>query len=218
MQKKSTKRNTLAVAIYDNLLGYEYSIVAELFGLVRPGTEAFWYDYRPCRVEPGEFTTSHGMMIRPKYGLAELQRAQTVVVPGWRNVDERPRPAFLRGLQVAYRNGARIISVCTGAFVLAHAGLLDGRRATTHWLFAEKFRDQFPQVELLDDSLYVHDGRISTSAGSSAGLDLCLSFIRNDFGAEVASMVARRMVAPVHREGGQSQYAMATILDTDDAD
>ena len=117
----------------------------------------------------------------------------------------------------AYENGARLVTICTGAFVLGYAGLLDGRRATTHWLHTGVFKNRFPEVELMGDSLYVHDGRISTSAGSAAGLDLCLSIIRGDFGVDVANLVSRRMVVPAHREGGQSQYVQPVVLESDGA-
>ena len=175
-----------------------------------------WYDFKPCRVERGRLLTSHGLEIKPAYGVSDLVTADTVVIPGWRVPMERPKTTFIKALQTAHGNGARLVSICTGAFALAYAGLLDGRRATTHWLHADSFRRLFPAVDVTDDALYVHDDRISTSAGSSAGLDLCLAIIREDFGIAVANTVARRMVAPVHREGGQSQYAEPIILTLDD--
>ncbi|MEZ6093966.1 MAG: helix-turn-helix domain-containing protein [Pirellulaceae bacterium] len=216
------KRKTIAVAIYDGLLGFEYGIVAELFGLVRPGLEKSWYEFKPCRVERGSMSTTHGLTFEPVYGLKELAAANIVIVPGWRRPaddflpHERPKPAFLESIRAAYKNGARVISVCSGVFVLGHAGLLDGRKVTAHWLHTEELQKTFPRAHVIGDSLYIHDQRISTSAGSSAGLDLCLSIIRQDFGVDVACMVARRMVAPVHREGGQSQYVEPTVLSAED--
>lgn len=212
------KRIVIAAAIHDGMRGYEYGIVAELFGLIRPGMDKFWYDFRPCRVERGELTSSHGLIFQPKYGLSELERAHTVIVPAWRSPDAVPKPAFIRSLQNAWKRGARIVSICSGAFVLGHAGLLDNRRVTAHWMHTDQLQHMFPKARVVKDRLYVHDGRILTSAGSSAGLDLSLSIIRNDFGVEVATTVARRMVAPTHREGGQSQYIEPTILSTDDED
>ncbi len=211
-------RPVVAAAIYDGLPGFEYAIAAELLGLVRPGLEDSWYDFRPCRVESGPLKSSHGFVLKPAGGRAELVQADTVLIAGWRDPQQRPRPAFLNAVIDAYENGARLVAICTGAFVLGYAGLLDGRRATTHWLHAELFQQRFPQVELLDDSLYVHDDRISTSAGSAAGMDLCLSIIRADFGVDVANLVSRRMVAPVHREGGQSQYVQPAVMEADDGD
>lgn len=217
------QRKSLAVAVYDGMPGFEYGIVAELFGLVRPGLEDTWYEFKPCRVERGELTTTHGFSIRPKYGLRDIEEADTVIVPGWRRPGEgiwheSPKPAFVKALQQAYKNGARLISVCSGVFALGHAGLLNGRVATSHWLHTDELQSAFPKAKIVKDRLYVHDGRISTSAGSSAGLDLCLSIIRKDFGIEVANRVARRMVAPVHREGGQSQYVEPAVLSADDND
>jgi AraC family transcriptional activator FtrA len=212
------KRHRVAAAIYDGLLGFEYAIAAELMGLVRPGLEKTWYEFKPCRVESGELKSSHGFILKPAGGRSDLVHADTVLIPGWRDPQQRPKPAFLNAVIDAYENGARLISICTGAFVLGYAGLLDGRRATTHWLHTDVFKKRFPEVELMVDSLYVHDGRISTSAGSAAGLDLCLSIIRDDFGADVANLVSRRMVAPVHREGGQSQYVKPVVLESDDGD
>ncbi len=197
----------MAVAIYDGLLGFEYSIAAEIFGLTRPELGVPWYDFRPSRVEPGGLRTSHGLHIEPSGNLATLEAADIVLIPGWRRSLERPPEPFLEALQRADERGARLVSICTGAFVLAHAGLLEDRRTTTHWLHAETLRQQFPQLRVETDALYIHDGRVSTSAGSAAGLDLCLAIVRQDFGIAVANKVARRMVAPVHRDGGQSQYA-----------
>lgn len=211
-------RHTIAAAIYDGLLGFEYSIVAELFGLVRPGLEDRWYDFRPCRVERGPLRSTHAAVLEPAHGLRQLQSADTVVIPGWRTPSTPPRPAFVHALQQAHDRGARLVSVCTGAFVLGHAGLLDGRRVTTHWLWADQLQELFPRADVATDRLYVHDGQIASSAGSSAGMDLCLSIIRADFGLEVANYVARRMVAPTHREGGQSQYVQPAVLSTDDED
>lgn len=206
------RRKRIAVAIYDGLLGYEYGIVAEMFGLIRPGLENIWYDYKPCRVERGSITTSHGLTMTPRYGTHDLLSADTIVIPGWRSPAHIPRPSFVNAIQTAYKNGSTIISICSGAFVLGHAGLLDNRRSTAHWLHTDELQRTFPKTTVMRDRLYVKDGRISTSAGSSAGLDLCLSVIRDDFGVEVANLVARRMVAPSHREGGQSQYIQPAVL------
>ena len=211
-------RKTVAAAVYDGLLGFEYSIVAELFGLVRPGLEDRWYDFRPCRVERGTLRSTHGAEFTPRHGLRQLEQADTIIVPGWRTPERSPRPAFVQALQRASERGARIVAVCTGAFALGHAGLLEGRRVTTHWLWTERLQQLFPSADVTTDRLYVHDRQILSSAGSSAGMDLCLSIIRADFGLDVANYVARRMVAPTHREGGQSQYVQPSVLSTDDED
>lgn len=214
-------RKIIAAAIYDGLLGFEYGIAAEMFGLVRPGMEKNWYDFRPCRVEKGELTSTHGLSFSPRHGLRQLVEADTVIVPGWRRPKtgddhKPPQTAFIKALRAAHDNGARIISICSGVFALGYAGLLDRKKVTSHWLHTEELQRQFPGANVIRDRLYVHDGQISTSAGSSAGLDLCLSIIRKDFGVDVASCIARRMVAPVHREGGQSQYIETPVLAVDD--
>ena len=141
-----SNRHKVAAAIYDGLLGFEYAIASELIGLVRPGLEDIWYEYQPCRVESGELRSTHGGVFKPTGGRTELVQADTVLIAGWRDPQQRPKPAFLNAVIDAYENGARLVSICTGAFVLGYAGLLDGRRATTHWLHADTFKRQFPDV------------------------------------------------------------------------
>ena len=134
-----------------------------------------------------------------------------MVVPAWRNVEETPPAALLGALRRSYRRGVRIVSLCSGAFVLAAAGLLDGRQATTHWMYADAFAKRFPAIEVDPAVLYVDEGQILTSAGTAAGIDLCLYLVRQDYGAEVANVFARRMVVPPHRDGGQAQYVQAPV-------
>jgi transcriptional regulator GlxA family with amidase domain len=142
-----------------------------------------------------------------------------VVVPAWKNVeDDRPPPELIDALQRAHRRGARIMSVCSGAFALGHAGLLDGRRATTHWMYAERLATMFPSVEVDPRVLYVDEGDILTSAGTAAGIDLMLHVVRLDHGADVANTVARRMVVPPHRDGGQAQFVELPVAPSADED
>jgi transcriptional regulator GlxA family with amidase domain len=154
------------------------------------------------------------------HGLEALRWADTIVIPsaqkpiGERVVDE----AVVRALRAAHRRGARIATFCSGAFVLAATGLLAGRKATTHWTYSEEFRDRFPQVELDPNVLYVGGDRLFTSAGTAAGIDLCLHLVRSDWGAEVANIVARRMVVAPHRDGGQAQFVEVPVPTSDDAD
>ncbi len=203
----------IAAAAYDGLLGFEYGIAREILGRDRSELASDWYDFLPCRVERGRLFSSHGLEIRPEGTAEQLARADTVLIAGWRDPLERPSENFLERLRAAHARGARLITICTGVFPLAYAGLLDGRRATTHWLHAKTLRRHFPQIRVEKDALYIHDnagpGQISTSAGCAAGLDLCLAVVRADFGLRIANAIARRMVAPVHREGGQSQYVEA---------
>jgi AraC family transcriptional activator FtrA len=164
------------------------------------------YEFTTCSPTGAALDSASGFSIVPEHDLGILEAADTIVVPAYERVFE-PLPAeALEALGRAHRRGARTISVCTGAFALAHAGLLDGRRATTHWAFASELAARFPEVEVDASVLYVDEGQVMTSAGVSAGLDLALHVIRSDFGAEAGAAVARRMVAPPHREGGQAQF------------
>ena len=140
-------------------------------------------------------------------GLDALDRADTVVVPGWLPAEEPPSPAVVRTLRRAHSCGVRVVSICSGAFALAHAGLLDGRQATTHWALADELAARFPNVQVDPDVLYVDHGDVATSAGAGAGIDLCMHLVRSDQGAGYAAHIARTMVMPPHREGGQMQYS-----------
>ena len=211
--KKNTSRNRMAVAVYDGILGFEFSVVNEILGLVRPGMEDRWYDFQCCRVERGELRSNHGWTLAPENGRKFLESAGTIVIPGWRDPATPPKPAFLNMLRQAHARGARLVSICTGAFVLGYAGLLEKRRCSTHWVHRELFESCFPTAILQDHTLYVQDEQIFTSAGSAAAIDLCLHLIRLDFGHTVATQVAKRMVTSVHREGGQSQFAQARLLE-----
>jgi len=151
--------------------------------------------------------TTSGFGISPRSGLGALRGADTVVVPAYAAVLDPPPGEALEALRAASRRGARVLSVCTGAFALAHAGLLDGRRAATHWAWAGELARRFPAIAVDPDALYVDEGEVMTSAGLSAGIDLSLHVIRKDFGAAAGERVARHMVAAPHREGGQAQFA-----------
>jgi AraC family transcriptional activator FtrA len=143
--------------------------------------------------------------------LALLDGADTIIMPGWRDRAESPPAPLIAALRRAQMRGARVITICSGAFVAAYAGLLDGKRATTHWRYADQFRGLFPHVHYEDDVLYVDEGTVITSAGSAAGMDACLHLIRRDYGARITNMVARRLVMQPHREGGQAQYVEAPV-------
>jgi len=159
-----------------------------------------------CAEEPGLIATSTSFGIQAPHGLARLREAGTVIVPTWPDPERKPSEKLLEALRRAHRRGARIVGLCLGAFVLAEAGLLDGRPATTHWHWAARFAQRYPRVRLDPDVLYVDDGDVLTSAGIAAGIDCCLHVLRTRLGAEVANRVARRLVVPPHRQGGQAQY------------
>ncbi|MGI8881437.1 MAG: GlxA family transcriptional regulator [Jatrophihabitans sp.] len=185
---------------------FELAIASEIFGAVRPGVDPA-YQFVICTNNPGTVDTLAGYPIGVAQGLAALESADTIVIPGWEptgvQVDER----ILRALVRAHSRGTRLVSICSGAFVLAQTGLLDGRSATAHWRHAERFAAQYPPVRVEPDVLYIDHGDVATSAGTAAGLDLCLHLVSSDLGNAQATRIARHMVMPPHREGGQRQYA-----------
>ncbi len=196
----------VACLAYDKLALFEAGIATEVFALERPEFARPLYRFRMVQAEPGLLRTRGGLRVQAQGGLALLQRAHTIIIPGWRDVAEPPPEAMVDALVRAHRRGARLVSICSGAFVLAATGLLDGRAATTHWRYAERFHAMHPRVLLHPDVLYVDHGDVITSAGSAAGIDACLHVVRKDHGAEAANLVARTMVTPPQREGTQAQF------------
>lgn len=202
----------LVVALaYDGLCTFEFAIAAEVFGLERPEFEWPLYRFAAVSVEAGPLRAAGGLTVEAGGSLALLARAHTIVVPGWRGCDAPVPDRLGRALVRAHERGARLVSICSGAFVLARAGLLGGRRATTHWRYLDALRAVDASIVIDEQALYVDDGRVLTSAGSAAGLDLCLHLVRSDYGAAVANSVARRLVLPAHRQGGQAQFVPAPM-------
>ncbi|MDT0303628.1 GlxA family transcriptional regulator [Streptomonospora wellingtoniae] len=185
---------------------FELACAAEVFGTVHQGVPTR-YSFGVCAERPGPVQTTAGYTMLVDAGPAALLEADTVVVPGRQPPGAPVPPSVTEALRAAHRRGARIVAICTGAFVLAQAGLLDGRRATTHWRRAARFAADFPEVRVDPDVLYVDHGDVATSAGTGAGIDLCLHLVRSDHGAAYAAQVARNMVLPPQREGSQLQYA-----------
>ncbi|MFG2601440.1 helix-turn-helix domain-containing protein [Streptomyces sp. NPDC048462] len=185
---------------------FELGCAAEVFGTVLPDVPAR-YSFQICAERPGPLRTTVGYPMLVDAGLEVLEEADTVIVPGWQTPSAPVPPTVIAALQAAYRRGVRIVAICTGAFVLAHAGLLDGRRVSTHWRHADRLAATFPHIEVDPDVLYVDHGDVATSAGTGAGIDLCLHLVRRDRGAAYAAQIARNMVLPPHREGSQLQYA-----------
>lgn len=197
----------LVVALlYDGLCTFEFGIVAEIFGLPRPEMGEGWYRFASCAVEEGPLRAHGGFVLTPQHGPELIDEADLIVVPGWKGADHPVPEALRERLCRAHERGARLASICSGAFVLAATGLLDGGAATTHWRYAEALRARHPTVAVDDASLYRRHGRIFTSAGSAAGIDLLIEIVRRDFGADAANSVARRLVMPAHRTGGQAQF------------
>ena len=195
----------IAALCLGELVAFDLSTAAEVFDLAwRSNRPA--YEFTPCSVDGRAVTTTTGFEIAGLAGLDAIARAQTVLVPGYRDLLEPPPEPALEALRTAADRGARMVSICTGAFALAYAGILDGRRATTHWFSADAMSRMFPLIEVDADALYVDEGDVLTSAGLSAGIDLCLHIVRADHGERVGARVARAMVAAPHRAGGQSQF------------
>ncbi len=199
--------HTICALAYEGLCTFEFAIAVEAFGLPRPeinGTA--WYDFKVAAINDKPFNAMGGITVTAQYGLDELVKADTVIIPGWQDINIAPPESLIDALKTAWDNNARIVTICSGVFVLAHTGLLDGKTATTHWRYAEQLASQFPKINVDAGVLYVDEGRIITSAGSAAGLDMCIHIIRHDYGAKIANQVARRFVLPAHREGGQAQF------------
>ncbi len=207
----------VGLAVTEGAPVFELAIACEIFGRTRDGIPGPWYDLRLCTPSTAtSITVSNGFSAAGPEGYDALALADTVIVTAVRDVDEAPAPELVAAIRTAHRNGARIVSLCTGAFVLAAAGLLDGRRATTHWTSAAELARRYPAVKVDPEVLYVDDGDVLTSAGTAAGIDLCLHIVRRDHGAAVANTLARRIVAPPHRDGGQVQYIELPAAPPDD--
>lgn len=212
------ERDPMKVALlaYDGLCTFEFGTMVEIFGLPRPEFER-WYRFHVAGLERGPLRATGGVIVEAPHGLRTLDRAGTIVVPGWRGLEDPVPDALVRKLRRAHEEGARILSVCSGAFVLAAAGLLDGKRATTHWKYADELARRYPEIEVDPDVLYVDEGNLLTSAGSAAGIDMGLHLVRRDHGAAIANAVAKRLVVPPHRDGGQKQFVeMPVGVDPDE--
>jgi AraC family transcriptional activator FtrA len=192
--------HVVAAVVDQGALTFDLSIPCEFFGLDRSDIVDPWYEFLLVAAGDRRVRTHTGFVIDAPHGLEELERADTIVLPGWSDPDHEPSDALKESLVAAYERGARLVSLCTGAFVLAAAGLLDDRRATTHWMYAERLRRRYPRVRLDPDVLYVVDGRVLTSAGTAAGIDLCLHIVALDHGLDVAAAVARRLVMPLYAQ------------------
>ncbi|HEX4300757.1 MAG TPA: transcriptional regulator FtrA [Gammaproteobacteria bacterium] len=202
----TAQNRQVACLLYEGLCSFEYGIAAEVFALPRPEMGKDWYRFTTCAETRRPLRANGGIQVTAETGLAALARAGTVVIPGWRADRAAPSPALRRALWAAHENGARLVTICSGVFLLAAAGLLKGRRVTTHWRYAGQLQAAYPDLAVEPDVLYVDEGDILTSAGSAAGADLLLHIVRKDFGPKAANSVARRLVMPPHRDGDQAQY------------
>ena len=205
-------RPIIAVVAFDRISPFHLSVPCVVFGDQHPGMPRF--NFKVCAAESGAINTTAGFSLGIKHGLHALRTADTIIVPSWRDPDERPPQSLLKALAAAHRRGAEIVGLCLGAYVLAEAGLLDGRRATTHWAYAQDFAQRYPSIEVDADVLYVEAGNVLTSAGIAAGIDCCLHMVRQRYGADSANSLARRLVVPPHRQGGQAQFIEQPIPTT----
>ncbi|WSA87463.1 DJ-1/PfpI family protein [Micromonospora sp. NBC_01796] len=217
----TARPHRIAVLALDQVVGLDLGTPSQIFSTARNAADEHFYTVDTCTPGGRPVRSSAGFQVVPDHGLELLDRADTVIVPGVHgaSLDDRAilDPEVHRALNAAYERGARIMSICTGAFVLAAAGLLDGRPATTHWAYAERFRRRHPSVRLDPGVLFVDDGNVLTSAGVAAGIDLCLHVIRTDHGSAVANRSARRCVVPPWRDGGQAQFIERPVPHPTDA-
>jgi AraC family transcriptional regulator, transcriptional activator FtrA len=198
------KNHLVAALAHPPLSSFEFSCTAEIFGRPRPSDNVRWYEFAVGAVRAGPVSATGGVEVHVRYGLELFDRADTIVIPSW-DPAASPPGELVAMLGAAYARGARLVSICSGIFLLAATGLLDGRRAATHWSHADELRRRYPKVRVESQILYIDDGQILTGAGSSAGLDLLLHIVRRDHGTRLCNMVAHNLVAPPHRDGAQAQ-------------
>ncbi|MFE4468781.1 helix-turn-helix domain-containing protein [Leifsonia sp. NPDC056824] len=206
----------VAVPVIDEFAMFEFGVICEVFGLDRSYASLEPFDFRVCSLTPGEAIRNEtGVQLIAPYGLEAMEDADLIAVPAATIRDEYPEE-LLDGLRRAHARGAILLSVCSGAFVLGAAGLLDGREVTTHWRHADALQRRFPLARVNPDVLFIDDGTIITSAGTSAGIDACLHLVRRELGSAVANTIARNMVVPPQRDGGQRQYIERPVSDCED--
>ncbi|MEU4012033.1 GlxA family transcriptional regulator [Streptomyces pseudogriseolus] len=206
----------VVVIVDENSNPFELGCATEVFGLRRPEIGRDLYDFRLCSPEPRTLMRDGFFTLTGVAGLEAADTADTLIVPNRPDIEVPRRPAVLDAVRRAHARGARLVGFCSGAFTLAEAGVLDGRRATAHWQWADSFRSRFPSVRMEEDVLFVDDGDILTAAGSAAALDLGLHLVRRDHGAEIANAVSRRLVFAAHRDGGQRQFVERPMPDLRD--
>ena len=204
-------KHRVAILAYDGLCTFEFGIAVEVFALPRPELKVPWYDCRVFSWDRTPMRSMGGLMITAPHGRGAIDWTDTIIVPGWSGGANEVPQQLRNKIAKAHQSGKRLISICSGVFVLAAAGILDNRRAATHWRYVEQLQATYPAVQIEKDALYVDEGQILTSAGSAAGLDLCLHIVRKDYGSKIANNIARRLVLPTHREGGQAQFIPSPV-------
>ncbi|CAI0845612.1 GlxA family transcriptional regulator [Serratia entomophila] len=204
----------VGIVVFNDIIPFHLSVPCAVFEKAVNNSGESAYRLMICATEPGPLRTNAGFSITADHGLAGLAQADMVIVPSWSTPEIPPPPALTSALLAAHARGAQIVGLCMGAFVLAAAGLLNGRPATTHWRWMADFMQRYPQVSVDNNVLYVDDGDIVTSAGTAASIDCCLHLVRQHCGAEAANAVARQLVVPPHRQGGQAQFIEQPVYNT----
>lgn len=207
----STTGPLVCALLYDGLCTFEFGIVAEIFGLQRPEMGTGWYRFASCAIEEGPLRAHGGLMVTPTHDSQWIDAADLIVIPGWKSVDSAVPASLVERLLAAKARGARVASICSGAFVLAATGLLDGKQATTHWRYADRLAGDYPAIDVDPKVLFIDADGIFTSAGSAAGMDLLLHIVHSDFGPAAMNSVARRLVMPAQRNGGQAQFIEMSV-------
>ena len=205
----------MVALVYDGLCTFEFGIVSEVFGLRRPELEQELYSFASVSIDAKTLTAQGGLEFTATGTRDDLEKAHTIVIPGWRGKDSVVPEAMCKQLQAAHERGARLLSICSGCYVLAAAGLLAKKSATTHWQYIDDFQAKYPDIDVQENKLYIDDGGIITSAGSSAGLDACLHVVRCDYGITIANKVARRLVMHSHRHGAHAQLIERPMPDSE---
>ncbi|MFF2050435.1 helix-turn-helix domain-containing protein [Leifsonia sp. NPDC058194] len=207
---------SVAVPLIDEFAMFEFGVVSEVFGLDRSYAGLEPFDFRVCAIDPAEPVVGpNGVRLIAPYDLSAMEDADLIALPA-ANIRESYPEELLDALRRASARGATLLSVCSGAFVLGEAGLLDGRECTTHWRYADALQRRFPAARVNPDVLFIDDGDVITSAGTSAGIDACLHLVRRELGSAAANSIARNMVVPPQRDGGQRQYIDKPVSDCED--
>ncbi|HET9172954.1 MAG TPA: helix-turn-helix domain-containing protein [Actinospica sp.] len=206
---------TVAALVMEGTAAFELGVVCEVFGIDRTDDGVPPFDFRVCGEHPGKPLASTGFHLVPAYGLDAVLGADLVVVPAVAGQPAACPPAILEALRAAHARGTTLLTVCSGAFLLAEAGILDGLRCTLHWHHADEFAERYPETKVDPDVLFVDEGTVITSAGTAAGIDACLHLVRRELGSAVANAIARRMIVPPQRDGGQRQFIDLPVPDTE---
>lgn len=204
-----TRLPVVAIVACDGFAPFQFSVPCVIFGNFLP--DIMLFDYRVCTVEPCPLRNEFGMSISTPYRAETIATADVVVIPFWKSPDEHPSEELVQALRHAHANGAKVVGLCLGSYVLAYAGLLDHRRASTHWEVIEDFRNRFPKVKLEESALFVEDGNVVTSAGTGAGIDCCLEIVNDLYGSEITNRVAQRLVIPFWRDGSHAQFIKSPV-------